>query len=100
VLIEIDTSSRQLDWTVKGTDRVAQNVYNLITTLMYEVAFDRTLGIKGDFIDKPLQIAIAEVTAEIYDAISEREPRAIVKSVEFSEIDNDGNMQFKVVIEV
>lgn len=100
MLIEIATNDATIDWSAKGVNRVAQNVYNLITTIRYEVAYDRTLGLTAAFVDKPLPIAISEATAEIYEIVSEREPRATVQDVEFIGTDNEGNMQFKVVIDV
>jgi len=100
LLVTINTKDSNLDWTAKGIDRIAQNVFNLISTYKYEVAYDRTLGIDSSFIDKPLPIAIAEATAQIYDVIAEREPRATIESVDFIEIDKEGNFQFKVVVDI
>jgi phage baseplate assembly protein W len=98
--ITINTENVQLDWAAKGIDRIAQNVHNLITTKKYEVAYDRTLGINPSFIDQPFQTAISEMTAQIYEIISEREPRVTIVSVEYISVDIDGNMQIKVVIEI
>lgn len=99
--IIIDTSQpNQLNWGASGANRIAQNVLNLLTTSKYEIAYDRTLGIDRTFIDKPLQEAISLATAQIYEVITEREPRATVESVDFVSIDEEGNMNFKVVINI
>lgn len=100
MLVTINTQNFKLAWEAKGTDRIAQNVFNLISTFKYEVAYDRTLGIDGSFIDAPLPIAIVQLTAQIYDIIAEREPRAVVESVDFASIDDNGNLQFEVVVDI
>jgi hypothetical protein len=99
MLIEINNDFN-IDWTAKGINRIAQNVFNLLTTWKYEVAYDRTLGIDGTFRDKPFQEAISQATAQIYDIVAEREPRAIVKNVEYKSVDDAGNLEFRVVIDV
>lgn len=98
--VTINTQSYKLAWNAKGIDRIAQNIFNLITTFKYEVAYDRILGLDGSFIDKPLPIAIAQATAQIYDVVAEREPRAKVKNVSFTTIDDSGNLQFEVVVDI
>jgi phage baseplate assembly protein W len=101
MLIGINTSERmEINWGAVGSEEIAQNVFTLINTLKYEVAYDRTLGIRSDYIDAPLQEAIALVTAQLYKVIGEREPRATVEDVEFIDISVEGNLIFKVVIDV
>ena len=100
MLITINTKNFKLAWQAKGTDRIAQNVFNLISTFKYEVAYDRTLGLDGAFLDNPLPIAIAQATAQIYDIIAEREPRAKVTDVNFISVDDTGNLELEVVIEI
>jgi phage baseplate assembly protein W len=98
---EIQTSdSPSIDWAAKGADEIVQNVFNLLNTGKYEVAYDRTLGISRDFVDMPLTEAVALVTAQIYDVIAEREPRANVEEVTFTGVSDTGDLNFKVVIEV
>ncbi len=99
--VEINTSlAQEIDWGATGVKEIVQNVINIIRTMKYEVAYDRTLGINGDFQDKPLKQAIPLVISRIYDEVSKREPRSTVKDVSFVDVDNDGNMNFKVVIEI
>lgn len=100
MLVSINTQNFKLAWNAKGINRIAQNVFNLISTFKYEVAYDRTLGIDGSFIDKPLTIAIAMATAQIYDIVAEREPRASVTDVNFISVDDTGNLQFEVVVDI
>ncbi|WP_422447790.1 hypothetical protein [Thermoanaerobacterium sp. DL9XJH110] len=97
----IDTSKPvNLNWAAKDAERVAQNVRNLISTWRYEVAYDRTLGLDQSILDKPLDTAVALYVAEVYRLVADYEPRATVKEVKFTGVDDEGNMQFRVVIEV
>lgn len=97
---EIFTNDSTINWTAKGIDRILQNVRNLINTCRYEIAYDRTLGIDSSVLDKPLDQAVALYTADIYRLIRSREPRVQIKSVVFLGADDEGNMNFKVVVEI
>lgn len=94
------TNQTDIDWTVKGASRIAQNVLNLLKTFRYEIAYDRTLGMPKDYIDLPIDQAIPNVTVAVYDLIREKEPRANLLEFNFKGIDKAGNIQFEVVIEV
>lgn len=96
----VDNEPKAINWGATGSEEIAQNVRTLINTLKYEVAYDRTLGIRPDFSDMPMPEAVALVTAQIYAVIDEREPRAVVESVDFLEISTDGNLIFKVVVDI
>lgn len=101
VLVRINSASPpEIDWGASGVAEIAQNVFTLINTLQYEVAYDRTLGIKRDFVDMPEQEAAAFVTAQIYSVIDEREPRATVQEVNYLGMDEDGTLVFEVVVDI
>lgn len=95
----IDTSA-DLNWQATGDERIIQNVLNLIRTFRYEVGYDRTRGINPAILDKPLQEQITLYTAEIYRVVDLYEPRATVNSVEYTGVDEEGNLDFKVAIEI
>ncbi|TCZ73062.1 hypothetical protein E0485_21835 [Paenibacillus albiflavus] len=99
--ITINTSEAlTIDWGAKGVTEIVQNVFTLINTFKYEVAYDRTLGVAPDFIDLPQPEAITLATTQIYSVIDEREPRATIKDVSFLGLSEDGDMIFKVVIDI
>ena len=101
MILEINTSEAStIDWGATGASEIVQNVHNLIRTLGYEVAYDRTLGIQPGLLDRTLPEAVALVTARIYALVSEREPRASVRNVEYVGVDVEGHLQFKVAIEI
>ena len=89
-----------LDWNAKGELRVLQNIKNLITTWRYEVAYDRTKGMNPSILYLPKDDAIALYTAEIYRLIETYQPDVQVVSVDFLKVDEEGNMDFKVVVEL
>lgn len=92
--------AKAINWAAKGTDRVLQNVINIVQTFKYEVAHDRTMGIDSKVLHMPADKSMALVTNEIVNQISIREPRAKVKGVRYAGIDSLGNMQYKVVVEI
>jgi len=96
----ISTSNPVLNWTATGNERIVQNVLNLIRTFRYSVGYDRTRGINPAVVDMPLNEAVMVYTAEIYRVVELYEPRATVTSVSFSGLDDDGNMDFEVAIEI
>lgn len=101
MIITIDTSTpNKLDWGSKGAQRIAQNVFNLIRTWKYEVAYNRVMGMDPSLLDKPLKASVAEYTSQVYQVVSRYEPRATVKEVKFLGANDEGVMDFRVVIEV
>lgn len=100
MIYTIDTSDPNLNWQASGDERIIQNVLNLIRTFRYEVGYDRTRGINPAVIDKPLQEASALYTSEIFRVVDLYEPRATVRSIKHTGTDEEGNMQFKVAIEI
>jgi len=99
-VVIVSSETPNLDWGARGVAEISQNVFTLINTFKYEVAYDRTLGIRRDFVDAPLLEAISLITSQIYTVIEEREPRATVKEVTFLGLTEDGELNFKVVIEI
>jgi len=97
----IDTGQpHNINWSASDEQRIIQNVQNLINTWKYEVAYNRVMGMDPTLLDQPLDIAVAMYTSEVFRLVSDYEPRAKVTEVGFSGIDDDGNMQFKVVLEI
>lgn len=97
----IDTSKPfTLNWSAKGKERIIQNVFIAIYTWKYEVAYNREFGIIQTLMDKPLDTAEAIYTSEVFRVVNEYEPRADIKEVKFIGVDENGNMQFKVVIDI
>lgn len=97
----IDTSNPiSINWGAKGNERIVQNVLNLISTWMNEIAYSRNKGIDPTLLDKPVDIASAQYISEVYRVIQDYEPRAEIEEIKLIGVDNEGNMQFKVVINI
>ncbi len=74
-----------IDLAPKTTvEEVLQNVRTIISTIKYEIPLDRGFGIDGDVIDMPMQQAQAKLTQEIFRAVRQYEPRAIIEFISFS----------------
>lgn len=96
----IDTSNEQpLNWSAKGNERVLQNVFNLLNTYKYEVAYDRLLGLSAELIDKPLSQVTGLIAAEIIEQVERFEPRARISDIEVKG-QGMGDVMIKVVIEI
>ena len=80
-------------------EEVAQNVRTICTTPKYSVPLDRLFGVNAVIVDRPTPRAIAEIQAELIQAIRKFEPRCRVKKVSFDG-DVDGKLTAKVRIEI
>lgn len=97
---EINTSSTKMNWNANGIERKLQNIGNLINTWRYEVGYDRTKGLNPEILDKPALDSIPLYTAEIYRIVETYEPNVKLISVNPTTIDEFGNINFKVVVEI
>lgn len=86
-----------IDWGLKGADRIAQNVRNLINTFRYEIPYHRTMGLPGSLIDRPSNDLMEEARVEVAQMLAVYEPRADVQDVLCS-LSADGNIEIEVVL--
>lgn len=101
MIVTIDSSKGNvLDWTAKGKDRIIQNIFNILNTYKYEVAYNRDFGISADVLDKDIETMKSIITEDLFDNIKKYEPRATLKSVEIKEITSDGKITAVIKIEV
>ena len=80
-------------------EEVIQNIKTLLSTMKFTVPLDRNLGIIADALDEPMPVAMAKISSDVIDAISEYEPRAKVTQISFDG-DIDGKLIPKVRIEI
>ena len=78
-------------------EEVVQNVRTICSTPKYSVPMDRLFGVDAVVVDRPTPKAMAEIQAEIIQAIRKYEPRCKVKKVSFDG-DLDGRLAVKVRI--
>ena len=65
-------------------EEVLQNIRTIISTIKHSVPMDREFGIDGAIIDRPINVAKAQITNEIFRAVRRYEPRAVIESIEFT----------------
>ena len=97
--VVVNSQIKGIDWTAKGTQRITQNVLNLINTYKYEIAYNRVLGLSASLVDKPSNYTIQMLQSEIFELVSRFEPRATVKDVEIF-ANELGDITVKVVIDI
>lgn len=101
--MEIDiltASSEEINFApATEAEEIAQNVRTIISTPKYSVPMDRLFGVDTEIIDRPTPKAMAQIQAEIIQAIRKYEPRCKVKKVTF-EGNEDGKLNVKVRVEI
>lgn len=65
-------------------EEVGQNIRYILSTALGSAPLAREVGIDFGMIDDPYPIAMARMTAEIYAAVGEQEPRAVITEVSFN----------------
>lgn len=81
-------------------EEVLQNVAVIISTPQFTVPLDRGLGLKQEFVDKPIPAAKPLLIAEVLDAIEAYEPRAEVAGVEFVSATDGGKLVPQVEVNI
>lgn len=81
-------------------EEVIQNVRTICATPKYSVPMDRLFGINAEPVDRPTPKAIAQIQAEIIQAIRKYEPRCRVKRVTFDDYGTDGKLVATVRIRI
>ena len=98
--VEVLATQKEINFAPANlVEEVAQNVRTICTTSKYSVPLDRLFGVNAVIVDRPTPRAIAEMQAELIQAIRKFEPRCRVKKVSFDG-DVDGKLTAKVRIEI
>lgn len=80
-------------------EEILQNVRTILTTVKGSVPMDRDFGIDGGYVDKPMPLARAKLSAEIMKAVQKYEPRVTISSISFSG-SQDGVLVPKVEVRI
>ena len=94
----VRSGSGRINWSLRGADRIAQNVRNLINTFRYEIPYHRTMGIPSSLIDRPVNLLMEEARVEIAQMLAVYEPRADVQNIQCS-VGSDGSLTIEVILE-
>ena len=101
MILQIDNStSTELNWCAKGTERIVQNIVNILNTYKYEVAYKRNFSISPDIFDKDIETMKSILIEDLFDSIKENEPRATLKSVTIKGVSDDGGVIAAVEVEI
>lgn len=73
-------------------EEALQNVAVILSTPELSVPLDREFGISGESLDKPIGVAQAMITAEIFEKVERLEPRVQVVEVTFESCDTPGKL--------
>lgn len=85
--IKIDNSEKNYIFKPATVDEeVMQNVENVVSRIKNNIPLAREKGIIAENIDKPQEIAKAELVADISEEIDREEPRYTVSEVIISDI--------------
>ena len=79
---------------------VRQNIATILATPKGSVPLDRAFGVAGIALDDPIGRARASITAEYVDAITTYEPRATIRSIDFTPDETTGRLKARVVFAV
>ena len=80
-------------------EEVMQNVRMIISTVKYSVPMDREFGIDGAVIDRPVNVAKAHLSNEIFRAVRRYEPRTVIESIDFDG-DESGQLTPKIKVQI
>lgn len=100
MIVTVYNNDNSIDWKATGTDRIIQNVRNIIRTRNFEVPFIPLMGINHEFIDSLPQKIKAELADHITEVINTYEPRVSVKDVRIESCDENGDYVIAVELEV
>ena len=81
-------------------EEVIQNLWVLYSSLEYDCPLDRGLGMKADYIDRPIETTKALAMSDIYEKTEEYEPRAEIVDISFSADYQRGILKPIVEVEV
>ena len=100
MIVKISNNETYLNWKATGTDRIIQNVRNILRTRKYEVPFIRDMGVNPNFIDTSIRTIQASVQEDVTTTIEKYEPRVKVLSVVVEDYDVNGHITISVEVEV
>lgn len=94
------SNDKTISWGLTGSDRIAQNVLNIIRTRASEVPFLHDMGISYDYIDSNIEYVRTHITNDIIELIGKYESRAKILNVNITGFDDNGNAIIQVEMEV
>lgn len=100
MFVTVYSNDNSIDWEATGTDRIIQNVKNIIRTRRFEVPFIPLMGVNHEFIDALPQKIKSELSTHIKEVVNTYEPRVNVVDVRVESCDENGDYVVAVDLEV
>ena len=100
MMVTILSSAEEINWKAVGTGQIRNCVLALLKTRLGEIPFNRGVGIDTDYIDTPMKDAMGAITNDVMEIIDVFEPRAKVKDIVVEMVNDNGDMEIKVVAEL
>ena len=82
------------------TEEILQNVRTIISTVRGQVMLNRSFGISGAALDRPVREAQQAMTADIITEVARREPRATITSVRWDGTAAEGALNPSVEVSI
>ncbi len=73
----------KIDFSATGVAEVLQNVRMILTTPVFSVPLDRAFGVDWSLLDSPMPAAQARLIGQVFAAIRQYEPRAVITQIDF-----------------
>jgi phage baseplate assembly protein W len=96
----VSGSLNQVDFGATGVTEILQNVQMILATPEFSCPMDRGFAWSPEYLDAPINIAQAKLTARIVVAIRNNEPRAQVVSVTYQVDGIDGILKPTVKVRI
>lgn len=98
--VTIYSNDNSIDWGATDSERIIQNVRNIIRTRHFEVPFIPLMGINHEFIDSLPKKIKTELSTHVTEVINTYEPRVNVLDVRIESCDENGDYVIAVELEV
>lgn len=98
--IDITAVLGDVDFAPKGLTEILQNVRTILSTVKGTVPLDREFGVSATYLDAPIPLAQAKLTAEIITAVHRYEPRVQITGVTYIGDGLDGKLAPEVQVKV
>ena len=96
----ISTEDRNIEWGLTGTERIIQNVLNILRTKKYEIPFMRDMGIDTDYIENTMDYVQNNITNDVIELAEKYETRVAILNVDIKGHDANGNLIIEIEMEV
>ena len=100
MIYTVSSNDESINWNATDSERIAQNVLNLIRTRKREIPFLPNVGLQVENIDSLLYHIKQDIQNEVMELVENYESRSEVLSVKVGTVAEDGDLEIVVELEV